>query len=92
MQVDNMAREIVEIADNRKDNPLAVRNSVDARKWIASKLAPERYGDKLDISGTVTVQDDATSLQAALRMAYILQQLAARQSAAIDVTPTKLID
>lgn len=27
------------------------RLRVDARKWIASKLAPKKYGDKLELSG-----------------------------------------
>lgn len=26
------------------------KNRIDARKWIASKLKPKRYGDKLDVT------------------------------------------
>lgn len=28
------------------------RLRVDARKWLASKLAPKKYGDKVELSGT----------------------------------------
>ena len=33
------------------------RLRVDSRKWLASKLLPKKYGDKLDVnqSGNVTV-------------------------------------
>jgi hypothetical protein len=64
MQADILASEIIEIADDAsKDiisgengdygNSAAVNRSrlqVDARKWAASKLAPKKYGDKVDIT------------------------------------------
>jgi hypothetical protein len=31
------------------------RLQVDARKWAASKLAPKKYGDKLDIDANLKV-------------------------------------
>lgn len=30
---------------------------IDARKWVASKLAPKKYGDKIEIESAVTVRD-----------------------------------
>jgi hypothetical protein len=27
---------------------------IDARKWMAGKLRPKKYGEKLDIDGTLT--------------------------------------
>lgn len=38
-----------------KDNYNRSRLMIDARKWLAAKLAPKKYGDKLDIeySGNV---------------------------------------
>jgi hypothetical protein len=45
-QADTYADEIVDIADTEPDaNKARVR--VDARKWVASKLKPKKYGDKL---------------------------------------------
>jgi len=57
---DVFADEIVEIADeeprdeNGKIDPGAVQRNrlrVDARKWIACKLKPKRYGDRVEHTG-----------------------------------------
>lgn len=48
-QADHYADEIIEIADKANDAQLA-RLQVDARKWKASKLAPKRYGEKVDLT------------------------------------------
>jgi hypothetical protein len=66
-QADFLAEEILEIADNKDGdtvptefgeagNAVNVQRSrlqVDARKWIASKLKPKKYGEKLDIDQRV---------------------------------------
>lgn len=53
-QADYYADEIIDIADGAKDANLA-RLQIDARKWKASKLQPKKYGDKVDLnlSGTI---------------------------------------
>jgi hypothetical protein len=62
-QADHMADEILAIADEtdrdtidteggeRANNEWIARSRlrVDARKWLASKMAPKKYGDKLDV-------------------------------------------
>lgn len=45
-QADTMADEIVAIADEEED-PAKARVRVDARKWVAAKLKPRKYGDKV---------------------------------------------
>ena len=65
-QADAMADEILEIADDgrndkytdedgreRTDQDVIARSRlrVDARKWLASKMAPKKYGEKLAIGG-----------------------------------------
>ena len=67
-QAEIRADEIVDIADDAsgdftadKDGKLVAnsehnqrsRPPVDARKWIAAKLLPKRYGDKLDLGGSI---------------------------------------
>lgn len=48
-QADTMADEIVDIADNAKsDDVNKARLRVDARKWVAAKLKPKKYGDKVE--------------------------------------------
>jgi len=64
-QADFLAGQTVEIADDSTNDTLVddegrerinaewvnrSRLRVDARKWMASKLAPKKYGDKLDVT------------------------------------------
>jgi hypothetical protein len=64
------ADQIVEIADSKGD-PQAIRNRVDARKFVAMKLLPRVYGDRqtVDIKASLSVAD---------AHAQILLDLAAR--------------
>jgi hypothetical protein len=65
-QADALAEEILEIADDgtndtqvtedgavlvNHDHIARSRLRVDARKWLASKMAPKKYGDKLELAG-----------------------------------------
>lgn len=61
-QADTLADEILDIADDgsndymgddEKYNGDAVQRSklrVDARKWVAAKLKPKKYGDRIDVT------------------------------------------
>jgi hypothetical protein len=52
-QMETLAEEILEIADGTVADNAAValaRVRIDSRKWLMSKLAPKKYGDKLDLS------------------------------------------
>ena len=53
-QADTLADEILEIADNKADDPDANsrRLRADVRKWYAGKLKPRKYGE----SSQVTLQ------------------------------------
>ena len=72
LRADGLADDILQIADDglndtyqdedgntRTDQDVIARSRlrVDARKWLASKMAPKRYGDKLDITANVTTHD-----------------------------------
>jgi len=55
-QADFYAAEIIEIADSVRSGASseevnAARLAVDSRKWIASKLLPRRYGDRMTVEG-----------------------------------------
>lgn len=85
-QADFYADQIIEIADEtsndteitehgEKPNSEWIARSrlrVDARKWVMSKLAPKKYGDKID----VTTGGESMNLTAEERQAK-LQALAA---------------
>lgn len=47
-QADFYADEIATIADTCVD-PAKARLQIDARKWFASKVAPKKYGDRIDV-------------------------------------------
>lgn len=58
LQADHFVEEIIEIADQPNvrqtadgevvaSDPQRDRLRVDARKWVASKLAPKKYGEKI---------------------------------------------
>ena len=80
IQMENLAEEIIEIAEDGTNDYVAIhdpdnpgyrlngehvqrsRLRIDTRKWLMSKLAPKKYGDKVavqadvDASLTVTVK------------------------------------
>jgi hypothetical protein len=71
-QADHIFDDILEIADAQDDDEIITEDGkrlcnnefvqrsklrVDARKWVVAKLAPRKYGDKLEVehSGSVTI-------------------------------------
>jgi hypothetical protein len=51
-QADTMAWQVVDIADEKCPDAVAVQRNrlrMDARRWLASKMAPKRFGDTLAI-------------------------------------------
>lgn len=50
---DAMSEDILDIADDVTEDPQSRRVRIDARKWIASKLKPKKYGDKLDLNADI---------------------------------------
>jgi hypothetical protein len=69
-QADAMLEEIIEISDDGSNDTYTDENGatrteqdviarsrlrVDARKWAMSKMAPKKYGDKLDIDQKTTI-------------------------------------
>ena len=69
-QADLLAEQILEISDDKAGDLLSgefgevgntaniqrARLQVDSRKWIAAKLKPKKYGDKIEHSGTIHVE------------------------------------
>lgn len=74
-QAEANAEEIIDIADTEED-PARARVRVDARKWVASKLVPKRYGDRMvHEGGENAIKHDVniTPLEAARRFAFALE-------------------
>ena len=57
VQADYLADDIIEIADRDDLDPNDKRARIDARKWLAGKLRPKAYGEK--ITQEVTGADGA---------------------------------
>lgn len=64
-QQEIFAAEVILIADTEPD-PARARNRMDARKWHASKVAPKRWGDKLEIDAKVETTGTGEALTAFL--------------------------
>jgi hypothetical protein len=79
IQADILADEIIEIADTEPD-PQKDRNLIDARKWLAGKLRPKRYGDHLKLDHTV---ESNPGIQVTLSFGPAPEQ------AVLDVEPEK---
>lgn len=93
-RADRLAEEIVELADMVPPDGLEgtamsawvnqKRLQVDARKWVASKLKPRTYGDRLDVS----VSDNRISVIQALEQAQARVQIGmAKLDDITDVEP-----
>lgn len=54
---DSLAEQVITEADNTVTDPSRAANRMKARQFLASKLKPKVYGDKLDvdIKGTLDV-------------------------------------
>jgi alkylated DNA nucleotide flippase Atl1 len=46
-QMDALAEDLLEIADAKGDDVQRARLRVDTRKWLMSKIAPKRFGDRV---------------------------------------------
>lgn len=69
VQADLLADQIIQLADDKSSdtqagefgevgNAAAIQRSrlqVEARKWIAAKLKPKKYGDKVEVDQTISV-------------------------------------
>lgn len=60
IQAEILAEDIISLADSAIADGAAVakaRLQVDARKWYASKMAPKRYGDRIQHDQKITITD-----------------------------------
>ena len=83
-QADRFAAEIVAPSDQatNNENAAAVRVRVDARKWVASKLKPGTYGEKIEHSHTGEI---ATRNPTNEQLLAKLAQIAGRLGVVLDL-------
>lgn len=68
------AEDAVDIADNDSD-PRRARNRINVRQWLAAKLDPKTYGDKLDLQVTTKVDLRGAMADAAARKTAALRPM-----------------
>lgn len=49
-RADVLADETIAIADDPMKDPNRARNQIQARQWVASKHASKKYGDRIDLN------------------------------------------
>ena len=81
MRADNLADEALHIADTENDSSKA-RNQIQVRQWLASKLYAKRYGDRIDLNVTQTIDIGSTLAEARARLLPMRDQ-----QTIIDVEP-----
>jgi len=72
LQQDREADKIVVIADEADDAAIA-RLRIDSRKWRAAKMAPKKYGDRLDLNHSGSLQQ-LSDEQLEARLAELLRK------------------
>lgn len=79
-QADAIFDEILEIADEATGETVnQARLRIDARKWMAGKLRPKKYGDKLAIGGADDLPPVQTLDASKLPTEVLRQIMAARE-------------
>jgi hypothetical protein len=87
--------QIVELADSATPEDVNVRRlQIDTRKWIAAKLVPRLYGDRVavdaDVSGKIETSIDV--LELARSVAFLLTMAERKQAGnVIDSESQKLL-
>ena len=83
MQADLMDDKILDVADNSTTETAAAdRVKISAYQWRASKLAPKKYGDKLDL----TSADGSMSPKPAIDVSKLSPETLAEIMRATDAT------
>lgn len=78
-----LADEVIDIADNESDTQKA-RNQIDVRKWAASKMRPDKYGDRIDVNVTNTVDIRAALSEAHSRIRDVIAIKPVQITASVD--------
>ena len=60
------------------------RLQIDARKWLAGKMAPKKYGEKLALGGADDLPAIKTTIDVTKLSTEVLEQLMAAKDASAD--------
>jgi hypothetical protein len=74
-RADVLADETLDIADDTEKDPNRARNQIQARQWVASKHASKKYGDRIDLNVTQSIDIRAVLADARGRLRPMSDQL-----------------
>lgn len=83
IRADVLADEALHIADN-EDDAAKARNQIQVRQWLASKLYAKRYGDRIDLNVTQTLDVSSTLAEARARLLPVRYQPDIEDAQVID--------
>lgn len=88
--IETYAQELVIIADTSVDSQKA-RNQIDVRKWLLSKIFPDKYGERIELNVNQTVDIRGALEESKARVRQVLEipkmQLSETTSSIVDTTP-----
>jgi hypothetical protein len=74
-RADALADQTIEIADDETKDPNRARNQIQARQWVAAKTAPKKFGDRIDLNVTQSIDIRAVLADARGRLRPMCDQL-----------------
>jgi len=89
-RADLLADQVIEIADTENDSSKA-RNQIDARKWAAAKFNPKKYGERIDLNVTQSLDITGALEEARARLLSMRDQSNIIDAQAIDITDQKAV-
>lgn len=92
IRADLLADQIIDIADDDERDPHRARNQIQARQWIASKHHSKRYGDRIDLNVTQTIDVSATLSEARSRLITIDHEPEPALDGTLIAPPKKTIE
>lgn len=84
LRSDLLVDEALTIADTEQDAARA-RNQIDIRKWMASRLHQKKWGDRVDLNVTQTIDIGSTLAEARARLLPVSYQQDIIDVQAIDL-------
>lgn len=88
---DILAEEALTIADGDND-PAKARNQIGIRQWLAGKWNSKRYGDRIDVSVTQSIDISATLSEARSRLLPVSDQRNLIDAQPIVLSETEIVN
>lgn len=85
LRSDLLVDEALSIADTEQDAARA-RNQIDIRKWMAARLHQKKWGDRVDLNVTQTIDIGSTLAEARARLLPVRDQHETIDAQVIDIS------